>query len=515
MKTTRIVSVLLAVAMLFSMFAFAVSAGEKTAAFPDIKGHWAEEIINDWADRGVVNGYPDGNYVPDGFLTRAEFAQIVKNLLALTEKADKDFPDVAAKAWYYDAVMCAAKAGIMLGDGKNFNPDNKITREEALLAYARMLGIGDDGKEPDLTKFSDGKDVSSWALNRISGLVREGVILGMPDGKLHVKDNITRAEFLAMMSQTKDADHIHHFVAKDGSCSICRKTKDEARKFYLAVSSNDVTVDMDVFNDYSAVVTVPAKEVNASNVSVTAKMQNVASLGVTSTREHTVEIKETGMTGTPNLGDWLSNAFTFESGYVKATIDGKPCVYHVTGDQNKELATLRASSVDICATRDAWWALTSHVSSKTQEVSDSYINIANGSYLQIGKELLCFEIEEDLKLDNFNDIAALKQSIRDHVMLKEAEADKDWQIVAVLKAGTALAVSNSIAVLDQDATIKLNNLPAKTLETLLSDLRDADSTYNMASLLIKAVNDVIGAVNGTTEEAPVVVDISFAAPKPL
>lgn len=510
MKINRLVSMLLAVVMIFGMFAVVANAEEAAPAFSDIKGHWAEEIINDWASRKVVNGYPDGTFKPDNFITRAEFAQVVKNLLALTANAENGFSDVAEGAWYYDAVMCVAKAGIMVGDGGKFRPDDSITREEALLAYARIvLGVGEDTLPADLSMFKDGDEVSPWAKDRISALVREGIILGMPDGKLHPKDNITRAELLAMLTQTKDADHNHYFVAEDGSCSICHKSEETTLKFYLGVASGETKVEMKVYNDYSAYVTVPAKEVDASKVSVTVKMQNVATLGVTSPREHTISIADTGLTGTPNLADWLSNAFTFESGFVKATIDGESCLYKITGDQNKELATLRASSDDICATRDAWKTLTSYVTTSSQEESDSYILIPNGSFLRIGTELLCFEKADDLKLDNFNDIAALVKNIKDHVKLDTAEAG-EWQIEGFLKAGTTLAVSNSVATLDKDATIKVKGLDAKTLATLLSDARAAKSNYELASLLVKAVNDVIGAVNGTTEENPVLVDISFA-----
>jgi len=513
MKTNRIVSMLLAVAMIFGLFAFAVSAEEAAApAFSDIKGHWAEQIITDWAAHKVVNGYPDGTFKPDNFITRAEFAQVVKNLLALDKKADKDFSDVAKDAWYYDAVMCVAKAGIMNGDGNGtFRPEDNITREEALLAYARIvIGVGEDELPADLSKFKDGDEVADWAKDRISALVREGIILGMPDGKLHPKDNITRAELLAMLSQTEKADHNHYFVAEDGSCSICHKSEEETLKFYLGVASGETKVELNVYNDYSAYLTVPAKTVDASNVSLTVKMQNVATLGVTSAREHSIEIKDTGLTGTPNLADWLSNAFTFESGYVKATIAGEKCMYKITGDQNAELATLRASSDDIIATRDAWKTLTSYVTTSTQEASDSFILIPYGSSLRIGTELLGFEKEDDLKLDNFNDIAALVNNVKEHVKLGTAEAS-DWQIEALLKAGTTLAVSNSVAVLDKDATIKVKGLSAETLATLLSSARDAKSNYELASLLVKAVNDVIGAVNGTTEKAPVEVEISFAA----
>ena len=511
MKINRLVSILLAVVMVFGLFAVTVNA---EAAFSDIEGHWAEEIINEWASYKVVNGYPDGTFKPDNYITRAEFAQVIKNLLKLEKKADKDFTDVAKDAWYYDAVMCVAKAEIMKGDGNGtFRPDDYITREEALLAYARLvIGVGEDELSDDLSMFADGSEVSAWAKDRISALVREGIILGMPDGKLHPKDNITRAELLAMLKQTQKADHNHYFVGDGDTCSICHKSEEETMKFYLGVASGDAKVELTVYNDYSAYVTIPAKAVDASNVSVTVKMQNVATLGVTSAREHSIEIKDTGLTGNPNLADWLSNAFTFDTGYVKATIAGEECLYKIVGDQNAELATLRASSDDIIATRDAWKTLTSYITTSSKEANDSYVLIPYGSSLRIGTELLCFEKEDDLKLDNFNDIAALVKNIKDHVKLTAAEAG-EWQIEGLLKAGTTLAVSNSVAVLDKDATIRVKGVPAETLATLLSSARAAKSNYELASLLVKAVNDVIGAVNGTTEENPVVVEISFAADK--
>lgn len=42
----------------------------------DVKGHWAEKAI-EWAmDEGLMNGYPDGTFMPDKPLTRAEYATI-------------------------------------------------------------------------------------------------------------------------------------------------------------------------------------------------------------------------------------------------------------------------------------------------------------------------------------------------------------------------------------------------------------------------------------------------------
>lgn len=50
-------------------------------AFNDIKGHWAESVINQVVKKGIMNGYPDGTFKPDKPATRAELASIIVKLL--------------------------------------------------------------------------------------------------------------------------------------------------------------------------------------------------------------------------------------------------------------------------------------------------------------------------------------------------------------------------------------------------------------------------------------------------
>ena len=39
--------------------------------FPDIDGHWAQDYINQAADAGIIEGYPDGTFGPQKQITRA------------------------------------------------------------------------------------------------------------------------------------------------------------------------------------------------------------------------------------------------------------------------------------------------------------------------------------------------------------------------------------------------------------------------------------------------------------
>lgn len=270
-------------------------------------------------------------------------------------------------------------------------------------------------------------------------------------------------------------------------------------KFYLAAISNN-TVDMTVGDDYTAVFTLPNgedKSVNAASVTLTAKMQNVGSLGVTGVREHSVTIN-TGIAGvTADLGTWLSNCYSFRGMTVNATIGGKPCTYDFSAyDNGKITATTNTEDA-----RAAWQELTSYVTTSTQPENDSYILVANGSTMQIGTELLSFEIAENLKLDNFNNIDALVENVKDHVKLDTSVENFDGIKISI-KAGTQLAVGQSVATLNRDVTVEVTADGEAVPANILSGLRDqVNSSANNKALVIAAVqmfNNLVGQMNGQT-----------------
>lgn len=270
-------------------------------------------------------------------------------------------------------------------------------------------------------------------------------------------------------------------------------------KFYLAAISNN-TVDMTVGDDYTAVFTLPNgedKSVNAASVTLTAKMQNVGSLGVTGVREHSVTIN-TGIAGvTADLGTWLSNCYSFRGMTVNATIGGKLCTYDFSAyDNGKITATTNTEDA-----RAAWQELTSYVTTSTQPENDSYILVANGSTMQIGTELLSFEIAENLKLDNFNNIDALVENVKDHVKLDTSVENFDGIKISI-KAGTQLAVGQSVATLNRDVTVEVTADGVAVPANILSGLRaQVNSGANNKALVIAAVqmfNNLVGQMNGQT-----------------
>ncbi|MDY0235575.1 MAG: S-layer homology domain-containing protein, partial [Gudongella sp.] len=79
-------------------------------SFSDVEGHWANEYINSAAQKGWLNGYPDGTFKPNQEITRAEFVTLVNNVLERRVQKEnilensKVFPDLGEDKWYYEAM---------------------------------------------------------------------------------------------------------------------------------------------------------------------------------------------------------------------------------------------------------------------------------------------------------------------------------------------------------------------------------------------------------------------------
>lgn len=287
------------------------------------------------------------------------------------------------------------------------------------------------------------------------------------------------------------------------TCTVCEGTKKEAIawKFNLTVTSES-TVDVTVGEDYTAVFTLPAAglQVDASGVTVEAKMKNVESLGVDGERSHSVTVNTGIQNVKVDLSQWLENCYDFESATVNATIDGKACTYDFAGNSGVITAT-----ADTEAARAAWKALASHITAGAHE-DDSFILVKNGSTLQIGSELLCFEENVgDLKLNNFREMAALIQNVQNHVKLEKVNDNKDIEIV--LKAGTQLAVGSSIATLNEDATITITGVTMP--ENFLSSLRAAVKEGADAKVLIMAAVQMFDQLVGQVDGKTITVNIAF------
>ena len=205
---------LLAIATCLCMLTSLLPAVALAAEYSDIAGHWAEEDIARWSDAGVVQG-SNGQFNPEGVMTRAEAAQVFANLLKLNGAADlSGYTDVPADAWYADAIAACVDKGILGGIGGGLmNPNGTITREMFFVMFARALGIPE---ETSLNaSFSDSASISSWARGAVYALINRGYVSGTSANTVAPQLNINRASVMALLDQT-----IVAYVVTSGSTSV-------------------------------------------------------------------------------------------------------------------------------------------------------------------------------------------------------------------------------------------------------------------------------------------------------
>lgn len=177
---------------------------ETALDFLDVsRNDWFYSAVEYVVNHDVMSGVSDSSFAPNATLTRG---MLVQTLYNLEDRPDNNginiFTDVTTDAWYTDAVIWANNENIVSGMGEGiFAPNAEITREQMALMlynYAQCKGY-DVSASAELSAFTDGADVSSWASHAVQWAVAEGLMSGMGNGTLAPQGTATRAEVSSIM----------------------------------------------------------------------------------------------------------------------------------------------------------------------------------------------------------------------------------------------------------------------------------------------------------------------------
>ena len=203
----------------------------------DFNNHWAKTQIVD----AMLNGQVDasGSFRPQEGITRAEFAKVACTVFGITtnDTNTEPFNDVSKADWFYKYVAALYQKqattangnetqSVIQGDGENFRPNDKITRQEVAVIVAKlqskeikdtMVQVGTDSKGKPImghvdvaTKFKDDSSIATWAdesvayLNTVKYATVEGkdkFVVEGDNGYFNPTQSITRAEALVMVQR--------------------------------------------------------------------------------------------------------------------------------------------------------------------------------------------------------------------------------------------------------------------------------------------------------------------------
>jgi len=176
---------------------------KKYSTFSDMIGYeWAIDYIEEYYDKGIINGKSADNFAPADNITRAEIAKILT--LALELKSDgtnekNDFSDVSKDHWAYSYISVLSEKGIINGVNEGvYGVDMPLTREMLITILYRAAG------EPEALvtiDFDDIKDAEEYSKEAIRYYQSKGAVEGTGDNKFMPKSQITRAEAVVMTAK--------------------------------------------------------------------------------------------------------------------------------------------------------------------------------------------------------------------------------------------------------------------------------------------------------------------------
>lgn len=171
-------------------------------SFKDVTQDWAKDAISALGARGIVKGVGDGEFNPNGQVTRAEFITMLMNMFELSdERATTSFSDVKQGEWYHGNIATAQKLGIVNGkpDGR-FGVHENITREDMAVMVYKAVQIKQLAlTSGEATAFKDEAHIASYAKQAVEAIQGAGIINGVGNDEFAPKKNASRAEVAVMI----------------------------------------------------------------------------------------------------------------------------------------------------------------------------------------------------------------------------------------------------------------------------------------------------------------------------
>jgi len=168
--------------------------------FTDVKPtDWFYSSVEFASIHGLFNGTSATTFSPEEPMTRAMLVTVLHRLEGGPVMYSKaSFKDVPVGKYYTDAVAWASNVGIVTGytDG-TFDPDGLVTREQMaaiLWRYAKYKGYDVSvGENTNILSYDDAFSVSEYAIPAMQWACGSGIINGVTPSTLQPKANATRA----------------------------------------------------------------------------------------------------------------------------------------------------------------------------------------------------------------------------------------------------------------------------------------------------------------------------------
>lgn len=197
-KWKQLLSSLMAAAMLLTGAPSAFAAVSDTG-FADVAANaWYADAVEYVRDNGLMSGTSTTTFSPDGTMTRAMLATTLYREAGSPAVTGTDaFSDTQAGAWYEDAVLWASQEGVVSGYGNGlFGTNDPVSREQIATILWRYAGSPNASAGQD---FADETAISAYASAAVDWARANGIVNGMEGNRFAPQLSATRAQVATIL----------------------------------------------------------------------------------------------------------------------------------------------------------------------------------------------------------------------------------------------------------------------------------------------------------------------------
>ena len=171
----------------------------QTGVFVDVpEDSYYEEAVNWAVENGITNGVSSDRFDPDGLCTRAQIVTFLWRAAGspAPKSTGHNFTDVKAGSYYEQAVLWAVENGITVGTSSTtFSPDATCTRAQAVTFLYRASGspaVSGSAAFSDVAADAYYADAVAWA-------EKKGITTGIGGGLFGSNNDCTRAQIVTFL----------------------------------------------------------------------------------------------------------------------------------------------------------------------------------------------------------------------------------------------------------------------------------------------------------------------------
>lgn len=197
-KWKQLLSSLMAAAMLLTGAPSAFAAVSDTG-FADVAANaWYADAVEYVRDNGLMSGTSTTTFSPDGTMTRAMLATTLYREAGSPAVTGADtFSDTQAGAWYEDAVLWTSQEGVVSGYGNGlFGTNDPVSREQIATILWRYAGSPSASAGQD---FTDETAISAYASAAVDWARANGIVNGMEGNRFAPQLSATRAQVATIL----------------------------------------------------------------------------------------------------------------------------------------------------------------------------------------------------------------------------------------------------------------------------------------------------------------------------